>query len=173
MSYLKNNKVLLIIIGALLVVNVGLLYYGAKDRDHRKTMQPGMSDKERMEMTKNKLKESVGFTEAQLNQYMDLRTKHFESLRPKFDDLRTAKDSFFSLVYRTDISDSTISDYANNIGEKQKAIDVSMLNYFRSLRALSTPDQQPKMDSFLQNMTKRMSGNSRRGAGRDKDKKSK
>ncbi len=177
MSYLRNNKALLLIITALLVVNIGLLYYGfwKGERKTSKTERP--SDEQRMRMTKEKLRDEVGLNESQLNQYVDLRKKHFEDLRPIFDELRLAKDSMFNSLNQTGNSDSLTRIYTDKVCDKQKSIDTKMLNYFRSLKGIATNEQQPKMDSFIMNMTKRMAGGpgGKRGPGpgheKEKDKK--
>ena len=144
------------IIAALILVNVGLLY-GYLKKDAKKPKFDRPTDEQRMQMTKTRLQEDVGFTDAQAEQYIQLRKNHFESIRPMFEDLRVAKDSLFSLSYRDD-SDTLVDLYAKRVCDKQTAIDTRMVNYFRSLRALANEDQKTKMDTFLMNMTRRMAG---------------
>lgn len=167
MSYIKNNRFLLLIIAALLIVNIGLLYYGFRDKrsqGHKKESRDPRA------YVKMKLEKEVGFSTEQLAAYDDLRTKHFDSLKPMFDELRIAKDNFFNLLYQPQVSDSVISASAAVICGKQEAIDLKMIRHFRNLRGLATEEQRPKMDSFLQNITKRMAGGGRRGPGPEKNK---
>jgi len=166
MRYLKNNKILLLIIGALLIVNLGLLYYGVWD--HR----PGSRGKainmrERMKM---KLEKEVGFSKDQLAKYDEMRTQNRDSLEILFEELHLAKDSFFSLMYSSQVPDSVISLYSARVCGKQQAIDLRMIHHFRSLKELATNEQKPKMDSFLQSIIQRMAGGGRRGPGPDKGK---
>ena len=166
MSYLRNNKVLLLIIAALLIVNFGLLFYGVRKKGHGDRPRKG----DPKEWAIEKLKKEIGFNQEQIASYEDLRTKHFDSLKTMFDELRMAKDSFFNLLYQPQISDSVINLYAAKVCNKQEAIDMKMLRHFRNLRALATDEQKPKIDSFLQSITQRMSGGGRHGPGPDKDK---
>lgn len=165
MSYLRNNKVLLLIIAALLIVNFGLLYYGVRKKGHA-----GPRKGDPKEWAKKKLEKEVGFNQEQLASYEELRTKHFDSLKPMFDELHIVKDSFFNLIYQPQVSDSAIAIYAARVCGKQETIDMKMLRHFRNLKALATDEQKPKMDSFLQSITQRMAGGGRRGPGPDKGK---
>ena len=166
MSYLRNNKVLLLIIAALLIVNFGLLYYGVRKKDRGHGPRKG----DPKEWVIDRLKNDVGFNQEQIATYEDLRTKHFDSLKQMFDELRIAKDSFFKLLYQPQVSDSAINIHAAKVRGKQEAIDMKMLRHFRNLKALASNEQKPKMDSFLQNITQRMIGGARHGPGPDKGK---
>jgi Spy/CpxP family protein refolding chaperone len=165
MSYLRNNKILLLIITALLVTNAGLLYFYVWKKKSRPTF---ISMKEHVMM---RLENEVGFSKEQLAVYDSMRTKHFESMKPLFGELKAAKEEFFKLVSQPDVSDSLINAYATHVSEKQKAIDVRMLSYFLSLKRICTDEQKPKMDSLLLSITQRMTGSHRGGPGKDKHKK--
>ena len=157
MSYLRNHKVLLVIIGVLLVSNIWLLYSYVWSK---KTNTPGKVEKMDMrERVRMKLKNEVGFTPEQLTLYDTLRAKHFETISPMFEELKMAKDSFFNLVYQQNVPDSVVKAYANRIGEKQQAVDLKTFNHFRSIKAICTAEQQPKIDSFIQQVVKRINGN--------------
>jgi Spy/CpxP family protein refolding chaperone len=164
MSYIKNNKVLLLIIAVLLLTNIGLLYFQVWKKHYP-------SHKSMKEQVMMKLENDVGFSKQQLTKYDSMRTKHFESMKPMFDELNAAKDSFFGLMLQPQVTDSVIWQYSSRISEKQQAIDIKMLRYFWSIKEISTREQRPKMDSFLQNITKRMSGGSHRSADRGRNKK--
>jgi len=158
MSYLRNNKLLLLIIAALIITNIGVLYFHVW-RKH------GIPHQSMKEMVMEKLEKEVGFSKQQLATYDSIRTKHFQSMGPLFDELKSAKDSFFKLVNQSGIPDSVINSRSSVISEKQKAIDIKMLKYFWSLKNICTEEQKPKMDTFLLNITKRMAGGGRRGPG--------
>jgi periplasmic protein CpxP/Spy len=164
MSYIRNNKVLLLIIAVLILTNIGLLYFYVwkKHNAPRKSMK---------EMVMMRLEKEVGFNKQQLATYDSMRTKHFESMKPMFEELGAAKENFFKLVYQPDVSDSLINQMSIKISEKQQAIDTKMLKYFRMTKEICTDEQKPKMDSFLQGMTKRMSGGGGHRPGPDQNKK--
>jgi Spy/CpxP family protein refolding chaperone len=160
MNYFKNNRVLLLVIAALILVNLGLLYFGFIGRERHPTHTP-ISRDSMMKWTERKLKEEVGFTDEQIKQYEQLRMGHGDSLDIKLEQLGKIKESFLNLVFQSNVSDSAIDASVEKICEKQKSIDKQMLRHFISVRQLATEDQRPKMDSFLQKITKRMSGRGR------------
>jgi hypothetical protein len=163
MNYFKNNKALLLIIAALIVVNLGLLYFGFVDKDKHRVPKQSPTRTDMLERTKKKLKEDVGFSDEQVKQYEALRAKHWDSIDSKIDELAKAKESFINLTFDSRVSDSSISAAAERVCEKQKAIDEQMLRHFLSVRQLATGEQRPKMDSFLQKITRKMSGKGRMG----------
>ena len=167
MNYFKNNRVLLLIIAALIVVNFGLLFYGFIDRP-KKQAHENISREVMIERTKKKLKEEVGFNDDQINKYIELRKNHFDSIHPKFEQLEETKESFLNLVYQNNLTDSAIQSGSSKICEEQRSIDEQMLRHFISLRQLATEEQRPKMDSFLLRIIKRMTG---RGPGPAREKK--
>lgn len=164
MSYIRNNKALLLIIAVLILTNIGLIYFYVWNKHDA----PRKSIKE---MLMTRLEKEVGFSKQQLAKYDSLRTKHFESMKPLFEELSAAKENFFKLVYQTDVSDSLINQLSLMISAKQQAIDTKMLKYFRMTKEICTEEQKPKMDSFLLGMTKRLSGGGGRRSGPDQNKK--
>lgn len=161
MSYFKNYKLLLLIILALFITNIGLLYFYVWKKNYapRKSMK---------EQVLSRLEREVGFSKEQLAAYDSMRTKHFESIGPMFEELRIAKDSFFRLIHQPEMSDSAIDQMSMKIRVKQQIVDIKMLKYFRLTKALCTNEQLPKMDSFLQSITSKMYGSGRRRPGPDK-----
>ena len=164
MNYIKNNKVLLLVIAALIVVNLGLLYYGFIHKDPRRTP---MTPEERMAHAKEKLKNEVGFSDGQADKYIELRKKHFEAIHPMFEELEKSKENYLNLIYQSNLTDSSIQSGAEKICEKQRAIDEQMLRHFISVRQLATEEQKPKMDSLLQRIIQKMTGH---GPGPSKEK---
>ena len=164
MSYLRNNKLLFLIIGVLLVANIGLLWFYVWNK-------PGKPSKPIIEKPSDRLKREIGFTNPQSVLYDTLREHHYKSIRPMFEDLNTSRDSLFKLMHQPMVDDSLIAFQSEVVYEKQKAIDIKMHKYFRSLRDLCTEEQKPKMDSFLTNLGKKMAGGRRWGGGDKKDKK--
>ena len=69
--------------------------------------------------------------------------------------MRSAKDSFYNQLYQTNVSDSAVTDKAEIIGNKQTYLDVRMLQHFKNVRALCTPNQLPKFDSLFKNVIQR------------------
>jgi hypothetical protein len=165
MSYLRNHKLLLLIISVLLLANIGLLFF-VFNRPHRPHR---MTDAEIKKMALHRVKNEVGLDDRQLALYDSLRTGQFKNMKPLFEELAKSKEEFFKLLYQQNVSDSVISQYAEIIGEKQEAIDLTTYSYFQSLKNICTPEQQVKMDSFIQQIVKRIiSGRHSQGTGKGK-----
>jgi hypothetical protein len=151
MSYLRNHKLLLLIIGVLLVANIGLLYFFVVNKETPPRPQQVSA--------KDKVIKEVGFNDEQASIYDSLRTKQFKTMKPLFKGIIKSKEEFFSLIYQEGVSDSTLNSYAAKIGEKQMALDVSTFHYFQSIKALCNEEQKPKMDSFIKQIVKRIINN--------------
>ena len=167
MSYLRNHKLLLLIISVLLIANIGLLYFFVfnKPSHDKQPMDPAEMRKRSVEKVKNE----VGLNDEQAAQYDSLRSNQFKNMKPLFEDLTKTKEDFFSLIYQQGVSDSVINSYASRIGEKQMQLDISTFHYFQSIKDLCNEEQKPKMDSFIKQIVKRIINNN--GPRRPSDKK--
>ena len=152
MSYLRNNKVLLLITSVLLVANIGLLYFFVFNKPQKSSKQPPVNQVE-------KVKIQVGLNDEQAVLYDSLRTKQFRNMKPLFKEITKSKEDFFSLIYQEGVSDSVLNFYASKIGEKQMELDISTFHYFQSIKALCNEEQKPKMDSFIKQIVKRIINN--------------
>ena len=151
-----RNRNLLIIIGVLLLTNIAVLVYFL---GQKKPAKPTHSE-EKVGMSEM-LQKEVGFSDEQIAQYKQLKEKQKETIRPMYDDMRKAKDSLFKLLSYPETNDSVLSRVADVIAQKQKALDVQTFSYFKRLRTLCTPGQQPKYDSVIQRVFKKMGKPSR------------
>jgi len=166
MSYIRNNRVLLLITSVLLIANIGLLYYFVFNKPAH---PPRPSDKEMHDMAIEKVKNEVGLNDEQAVAYDSLRTQQFRRMRPLSKDITKSKEDFFSLIYQQGVNDSVLNSYASKIGEKQMELDVSTFHYFQSIKELCKEEQKPKMDSFIKQIVKRIISNN--GPRRPSDKK--
>ena len=156
MSYIRNNRVLLLITSVLLIANIGLLYYFVFNKPAH---PPRPSDKEMHDMAIEKVKNEVGLNDEQAVVYDSLRSQQFRNMKPLFKQLTKSKEDFFSLIYQQGVNDSTLNTYASKIGEKQMELDISTFHYFQSIKALCNEEQKPKMDSFVKQIVKRIINN--------------
>lgn len=168
MSYLRDHKVLLLVIGVLLVANIGLLYFFMFNKPSH---PPRPSDKDMHDQAIKKVRDEVGLSNEQAVLYDTLRSQQFRNMKPLFKALIKSKEDFFSLIYQQDVSDSVLNAYASGIGEKQMALDISTFHYFQSIKALCNEEQKPKMDTFIKQIVKRIINNN--GPRRPSDKKDK
>ena len=164
MSYLRNHKLLLLVISVLLISNIGLLWFYVWNKP--KSVGPPKPPPVNIQMINE-----VGFDEQQVAIYDSLRKDHYETIGPMFKDLRHERDSLFKLMHQPELPDSLIEMQSGIVYKKQQAIDLKMHRYFRSVRDICTEEQKPKMDTFLVNLAKKMNSGRRWGGGDKKDKK--
>jgi periplasmic protein CpxP/Spy len=165
MTYIKNNKAIVFIIGILLLSNLTLLYFFMKKDDHKGGPKPQYkSFREYMIAT---LKDEVGFNEEQIAQYVELSDKHKKTMRPMFNDIHNAKDSFYKLL-KTEPSDSVRNSYLVKIGQKQDSIDLKIFNHFLALKHVCTQEQLPRYDTVIQDVISGMINSPKKGSEKKK-----
>ena len=154
----SKNKSLVSIIIFLLITNVVMLIFFLVlnkpiQRNTRLRDQNGMS---------GMLQKDVGFTKDQLNTYQTLRKGQLDSVHILFDEVRKAKMDFYNLIYTPNVADSTLISAADEIAVRQKTLDLHMINHFKMVRNICSPDQVQKFDSSIKKIIVRMVGKSGR-----------
>lgn len=147
-----KNKILLIIIGFLLITNIGMLIFFVlpSDKDeHRRHHHKSFAET---------LKEDVHFTDSQYLQYQERRNDQKKLVRSQFRNLRSEKEDFFNLLYLQNAPDSLIQSYADSIGNQQAKLDLLMLDYFQDLRSIATAEQVTAFDTAVKKALYRMIG---------------
>lgn len=164
---IAKNKVLLIIVGVLLVVNLGvlLLFLNMKPQGNRPGRMWGRQGMAEV------LEKKAGFTKQQLQSYQDLRDQHWKKMRPLLADMRNARDSFYRLLYLPDVPDSALSAAADVIALRQKAIDLQTFRHFQQVRNLCDDTQRPKLDTLIRQFMNKMGPSFRRDNLRNRDRK--
>jgi Spy/CpxP family protein refolding chaperone len=153
---MKTNKLLTIAVILLLLVNVGMLIFMFKGRDHRdmKNRNGGPFDM---------MVKELNMTKQQQIDFKKLKDEHFAAISPVFDSVKTLKKSLFDLVKAESINDSLINKYSSLISEQRAIADKLTINHFRKVRAMFSGDAQKKFDDFVQKMTQRGRRDSTRG----------
>ncbi|MDQ6755479.1 MAG: hypothetical protein M3004_00935 [Bacteroidota bacterium] len=153
MEPVKKNRSLILIIIFLLVSNIAILIFfiflSGDRRGHFRNDKKGIL---------TFLQNDIGFNKQQMDQYQKLKDAHMQKIKPFFEEIRSAKDSFYNLLYRDNISDSAITNAATVIGEKQISLDMQMFKYLKTIRSLCTPEELPKFDSQFKTVVERMTG---------------
>lgn len=155
----SKSKVYLIIISLLLIINIALVWFFVIDKR-------GRPDDGRLRIIEM-LKKEVGFDETQMKQAMEMKKRHLEKIKPYFDEVRKAKESFYVLLQNPQVNDSVRKAAAAVIGQKQEALDMAIFTNFNEIRQLCKPDQLIKFDSSMQQVVKRMIAYPRRGKSYD------
>lgn len=155
----KNTRSLIAIIVFLLLSNIALLVFfllfDKPEKTNRSRDRNGIHEF---------LKKDIGFDQKQLDAYQQLRDEHVKQIKPLFDDIRSAKDSFYALLYFDQPSDSAIKTMSSNIGEKQVMLDREVFTHFKNVRLLNRPEQLPKFDSLFKKVIEKITGRGRKPA---------
>jgi periplasmic protein CpxP/Spy len=146
MSTQTKSKLFLLIIGILLITNIGMLIFftGHKDEAKKSTGNRG-----RDVMLKEFLQKDIGFSAAQLQQYDTLSKYHREKMKVSFDAIKSSKEQQFKELGTKGFSDSAINDAILQSVDKQKAMELQMFNHLAAIRKLCSADQLPKFDSLF------------------------
>jgi protein CpxP len=156
----NKSKVFVAIIVMLVITNIALVSLFLMKKD------PGKRDKyeERKTMIAAFLKNEIGFSTAQLQQYDTLSSNHRDNIKKMFDSLKSSKDRQFRQLAAGNFTDSVMNVVADQSAVSQKMMELQMFNHLKNIRAICTADQLPKFDSLFAKVL-----NKRGGEGRKKD----
>jgi periplasmic protein CpxP/Spy len=149
MDRVSRSKILLIIIGILLLANVGLLLYafGPQRRAPEKHQGLGVTAL---------LRDKIGFDQNQMKSFEEYKKDHFARIRPMMDDIAATKQTFYRHLHEENPVDSLMNLELQMIGEKQKELDMQIFQHFRRVRGLCTENQRPAFDSLFPQIIKKM-----------------
>ncbi|HRE51817.1 MAG TPA: hypothetical protein PK339_10355 [Flavitalea sp.] len=150
MSNGSKNKAFIAIIAILLLTNIILLISTFRVK---KGPPPGPP---KSETFTEKIKKQVQFDTLQLAAFEERRKNHWPEMRVMLNELTSAKESFYSLIYDSTVSDSVLQARAADIGARQQQIDLKMIGYFKDVRKLCKPEQFDKYDSLIPPIIKRI-----------------
>ena len=165
MSNPSKNKTLVFLIVILLLANVALLVYFLWLKEPERPIRRDSSSDRFAEA----LKKDVGFSDAQIAQYKQMKDAKWDKIKSRFDDLRKAKDNFFHLIGEENINDSILNSAADSIAQRQKSLDLQAFIHLKELRTVCTPEQQPRYDSLVQRVFHRITGSFMRGDSKNSD----
>lgn len=158
MSTTSKNKILLITVIVLLLTNIAMLVFFLNKGGERRRPHGGG----REAMMTEFLKKEVGFTPQQLVQYDTLSKQHRATMKTSFDKMRSSKEQQLKDLGAGAFSDSAINIAATQSSVMQKDIELGMLKHIATIRALCTPEQQPKFDSLFYKVWNRRGDNNKK-----------
>ena len=134
----------------LLLINTGLVVFLVmqRSRSHSHSSSHRQDAFDRMARTLN-------YTEAQKKQHRSLREEHIARMRPLYDSIRQTKVILFSRTSIVEQSNSIYISYMNKMGGWQTRINELNYAYYKKVRNLLRPEQQPRYDSLLIKMIER------------------
>ena len=146
MSTQTKSKLYLLVIGILLITNIAMLFFFLNNKSGGKKVN---HSSDRGAMMKGFLQNDIGFSELQLQQYDTLSKKHKAKVKADFEAIKINKEQQFRELGSNGFSDSAIYNTVNQSSEKQKIMELQMLNHFAAIRQICTAAQQPKFDSLF------------------------
>jgi len=141
----NRSRVFLAIIAILLIANFGILAFFLQ----KKGVEKPVERLDKKTLIANFLQKEIGFDQEQLKVYDTLGNRHREKINKLFESIRNNKTIQLKQLAAVDFADSAISRVAEQSTGSQKTIEIEMLNYIKSIRLLSTPEQRPKFDSLF------------------------
>ncbi|MBK6936574.1 MAG: Spy/CpxP family protein refolding chaperone [Chitinophagaceae bacterium] len=145
----NSNKILSITVVLLLLANIALVVMlvtgnGFGHKSQNKRIDPA-------EM----MAKELGLNEQQKASHKLLKEEHMKTMKPLFDSLREVKSAFYMLTKEQELSDSLLNAYGHTITDLQIRIDKATFAHFKKVRAMLTPEQQPKFDTLVKKMMTR------------------
>ena len=160
----NRSKVFVAIIVMLMIANIALVSFFLLKKDS------GRRDKheDRKAMIAGFLKNEIGFSAAQLQQYDTLSSRHRDNIKSMFDSLRSSKDKQFKQLAAGNFTDSVLNSVADQSAVSQKTMELQMFNHLKNIRSLCTPVQLPKFDSLFVKVLSKRGGEGMKKDGRKK-----
>lgn len=154
MNNISQNKNLLLVIICLVLLDIAVLAYFLWPSP--KKPHTSIRDRRRQEMVE-KLKNDVGFSEQQVQQYTSLKDSQMNELKPVFTEMRSKKDSLFLLVSNGSATDSIAKRFTEDIAALQQQVDYKLYKTHVKLRELCSPQQLSKYDTMMAERVRKMS----------------
>ncbi len=139
----SNNKILVIIIAVLLLVNTGMVFFILRTPE-----KPSFHNDFKAAMPEF-LQNSIGFSSQQMSQYDSLSNAYNAKFKANMESLRSDRQQEFKQFAQTGFNDSAIDSIVLLATENRKLLDVNLLQYTKEIRKICTPEQQPKYDTLL------------------------
>ena len=141
---MNSNRFLKIVVGILLILNIGTLGFIWIRHGHMDT--PPRHDRGDVA---GFLTHELMLNDTQLQQFLMLREEHHHAAEQLQEEGRALHQHFFDLLHGQSPDSSLIQQAANAIAANQKQLDLVTFYHFQNVRAICTPGQQKKFDEVI------------------------
>jgi Spy/CpxP family protein refolding chaperone len=142
MNYFDKNKLLMILVVLLTVLNVGAVAF-VYIVSTRYSLRPEENPVESF------IEHQMNFTAGQKSEYVNLRDEHFR----RVDTLMTARSEvmkqLFDLLKKDDAGENEVQQKSALLGTIEQERAVATYRHFRAIRTLCTPAQRPNFDTLV------------------------
>jgi hypothetical protein len=149
---MKSNKVLVVIVIVLILINCTLLSFVWLNVYHVKRHPPIQGP------AFDFLSRELQLTPAQKTQYEKLRNAHAYFADSVNTQTRMMRDSFFDRLKDPSVKPEIINTLEKKISDNTAKLDTSTFYHFRRFRAILTAAQQEKFDDVIQDVLHGMGG---------------
>ena len=144
MDYIQKNKLLMIIVVVLVILNIVSVSYIL----FSPPPFPGAHDKQKDPIARF-LDEELGFSKEQKMQYQKLREEHFIRSDSLMNVHAKVLRDFFDLLKKDSTNQEEVRLKAAVIGKWEVDRSFETYNHFRAIRALCTPEQRRTFDAMI------------------------
>jgi protein CpxP len=157
MKAITRNKWFLLLLGVLMLANVGLLlsFFVFGEKSGHPSGGPSKGPE------RSYLAKELTLNAEQEKKFQQSKEQFMEEMKPLWESIRVSKDSFYRNVNNPSISEAEIRFHTARIAELSQQADEKTLRHFQVLRDYCTPEQQQKFDTLVPRMLSTMG--SRRG----------
>ena len=148
----KKSKFLLLIIAVLLLANIVSLFIFFNSRKCSQEVKPPV---DRKAVISKYLKEELKFDAAQMQSFDSISAKHKIATEPLFESLREEKEKRFQFLAANNYSDSALLQVVNRSAERQKSLDLKMLEHIKNIRSICTETQKNTFDTGFYKMMRK------------------
>jgi hypothetical protein len=104
-----------------------------------------------------KIYKEIGLDTIQIKAFKKEKDEYFSMMRPIWNENKKAKDSLYRNL-SANISDSSITQYLEQINRTNHFSDSFTFAHFIKLRAMCTPNQQVRFDTIIPKLINRPRG---------------
>ena len=147
----RSPRLLSVAVIVLLLINTALVVYLVLERNRSHAHHSSSHREDAFE----RMARTLGYSDGQKEQHQSLRKEHMEQIRSLYDSIRQTKVVLYSRTNIVEESDSIFLNYMSNMAEWQSMINRMNYAYYKKVRSILKPEQQPLYDSMLVKMIER------------------
>jgi len=151
MDYFSKNKISLWIIVILVLLNLFTLSTIWYNQFHNPVRHPREDVRNRRHGAKV-LEQNLNLTAEQSKIFEDIRQRHFARMKPLHREIFSIRQELMDEVSKTEPDTARIRELTRLIGEKETERERSIIQHFRELRSVCTPEQREKFEILLRKL---------------------
>jgi len=152
----KHYKILVWLVLVLLVLNISalgtILWFRFAQKPPMRDAP--MKEKSCFRMHDDFIREEIGLNDAQMDQFVAIRDKHFAEIRKISEEVRNTRKYQFHQLRNIDNDKSAVDSLNGRIGELHRLWSESSARFLTDAGAICSPEQRDKMFDMLEKSRK-------------------